>query len=109
MQTCPIPLPITKSDPYQLVDAAGAHVADLCTSEAATYIQNLLNRPPSTQTYRIIVVSNESGTAEGVCFTQDTETPASDFCRDDETVDIDEERALDLPGAFPTDYMLYRD
>jgi len=55
---------------------------------------------------RIIVVSNQSGEKEDVLFTDDCETPAADYCDDDQTVDIDEQVSFEMPSCFPMEHVL---
>lgn len=55
---------------------------------------------------RIIICSTEDGSKEDVIFTQEFDTPASDYCRPGLTIDCDEVKELDLPSAFPLEHTL---
>lgn len=61
---------------------------------------------------RIIQYSSENGAKEGVVFTTDHDTDASEFIPFGHTLDADAKTDIDeseFPGAFPFDYHLKRD
>lgn len=58
---------------------------------------------------RIIIAIKNGGEQETVFFTEDFETPVSDFVSPGYTVNFDEVRDLDLPDCFPLEYTLKRD
>ena len=62
--------------------------------------------------YRLLVVSNESGSVEDVYFLDaDDKTPGEDYCNqgaDPQTVDIDEIIEANLPLGFPRERCLRR-
>lgn len=58
---------------------------------------------------RLIIVSNNSGSKEDVIFTEDYDTPATDYCTVDQEVTFDDKIEADLPTTFPLEYTLHRD
>jgi len=61
------------------------------------------------KSYRLIVVSNENGSSERVYFLdRENEEPATDYCDDGETVDVDMIIQSTLPTCFPLEYGLQR-
>lgn len=58
-------------------------------------------------TYRLLIVSTESGEQEQVYFLdEDNKDNAQDYCNRDQTVDHDELIEAELPGVFPTESAL---
>lgn len=57
---------------------------------------------------RCLVASSENGEKERVVFTEDFETPGTDFFSMDFTVDSDTQIDNVLPSGFPVDYALAR-
>lgn len=62
--------------------------------------------------YRLLIVSNESGSVEDVVFLDpDNDDPAEDYCQlgdDPQTVDFDGIIEADLPTGFPVGSSLRR-
>lgn len=61
-----------------------------------------------TKAIRLIIMSTESGENETVIFTEDENSPGSDFLKPGQSVDFDGMISADLPGAFPTDEWLVK-
>lgn len=61
-------------------------------------------------TVRCILFSNDSGSKEGVYFTEDMEIPAEEFCPPDCTISGTSELSdSDLPSCFPLDRPLMKE
>lgn len=58
---------------------------------------------------RVIGTSTENGEQEEVYFTNDFDSPASDYARPGWTVDYDEIIEDNLPSGFPREYSLVVD
>jgi len=58
---------------------------------------------------RLITMYNADTNAEEVIFTEDLDTPASDYCKTDFTVTFDQVISADLPTEFPLEYTLVKD
>ena len=59
--------------------------------------------------YRLLQVSNDSGTKEDVYFLDEDNTDdATDYCYPDQSVDFDGIIEADLPSAFPVESQLSR-
>ena len=58
---------------------------------------------------RIIHYSNESGSHEGVFFTEDLEMDAEDVLPPNCTISSDTKLDIELPSSFPMEYNLTRD
>jgi len=59
--------------------------------------------------WRLIIVSTENGDREDVVFLPaEDDTPASDFCAPDQSVDYDSIIEAELPDMFPEGYSLRR-
>jgi len=51
-------------------------------------------------------MSNESGSNETVLFTEDFETPAANYCSQDQIVNFDQGVEVELPSNFPMGFEL---
>ena len=58
------------------------------------------------KTIRLIIMSNESGSNETVLFTEDFETPAANYCSQDQIVNFDQGVEVELPSNFPMGFEL---
>ena len=57
---------------------------------------------------RIITASNDNGNKEEVYFTEDFDTPATDFISPDLTINCDKVIDEEMPSGFPMNYTLKR-